>query len=138
MLGVPRDALSAWPPSGSAPVAERARATLRQLLQSYSYLPSHGGIVFQQGYLLPDDTLENLYHEEDMAARICDALPEDAWTGPMGFIHTILYQEYLKNHPAPEDVEYYLCGPPLMISAVTEMLLDLGVERSNILFDDFG
>lgn len=65
-------------------------------------------------------------------------LPEDNWTGPTGFIHNILYENYLKNHPAPEDVEYYLCGPPLMISAVTEMLLDLGVEGSNIMFDDFG
>jgi Na+-transporting NADH:ubiquinone oxidoreductase subunit F len=65
-------------------------------------------------------------------------LPEDDWDGPTGFIHNILYDRYLREHPAPEDVEYYLCGPPLMISAVTEMLIDLGVERSNIMFDDFG
>ncbi len=65
-------------------------------------------------------------------------LPEDHWTGPTGFIHNVLFEEYLKNHKAPEDIEYYLCGPPLMISAVTDLLVNLGVERSNILFDDFG
>ncbi len=63
---------------------------------------------------------------------------EDHWTGPTGFIHNVLYQSYLKDHPAPEDIEYYLCGPPLMISAVTDTLIDLGVERKNIMFDDFG
>jgi Na+-transporting NADH:ubiquinone oxidoreductase subunit F len=65
-------------------------------------------------------------------------LPEDNWKGPTGFIHNILFEQYLEDHPAPEEVEYYLCGPPLMISAVTDMLIDLGVERSNIMFDDFG
>ncbi len=65
-------------------------------------------------------------------------LPEDNWTGYKGFIHQVLHDEYLKNHPAPEDCEYYLCGPPMMNDAVINMLLDLGVERENILFDDFG
>jgi Na+-transporting NADH:ubiquinone oxidoreductase subunit F len=64
--------------------------------------------------------------------------PEDNWTGYTGFIHNVVYENYLKNHPAPEDCEYYLCGPPMMNSAVLKMLADLGVERDNILFDDFG
>jgi Na+-transporting NADH:ubiquinone oxidoreductase subunit F len=64
--------------------------------------------------------------------------PEDNWTGYTGFIHNVLYENYLKNHPAPEDCEYYLCGPPIMNSSVIKMLLDLGVERENILLDDFG
>jgi Na+-transporting NADH:ubiquinone oxidoreductase subunit F len=64
--------------------------------------------------------------------------PEDNWTGHVGFIHNVLYENYLKNHPAPEDCEYYLCGPPMMNSAVIKMLLDLGVERENIMLDDFG
>jgi Na+-transporting NADH:ubiquinone oxidoreductase subunit F len=64
--------------------------------------------------------------------------PEDNWTGLKGFIHTVVLEEYLKSHPAPEDCEYYMCGPPLMNSAVLKMLADLGVERDNILFDDFG
>ena len=50
----------------------------------------------------------------------------------------MLYENYLKNHPAPEDCEYYLCGPPMMNSAVIKMLTDLGVERENIMLDDFG
>ncbi len=64
--------------------------------------------------------------------------PEDNWTGFTGFIHEVLYENYLKDHPAPEDCEYYLCGPPVMNAAVIKMLEDLGVERENILLDDFG
>jgi Na+-transporting NADH:ubiquinone oxidoreductase subunit F len=67
-----------------------------------------------------------------------EPIAEDNWTGLTGFIHQVLYDEYLKNHPAPEDVEYYMCGPPMMNSAVIKMLLDLGVERENIMLDDFG
>lgn len=69
---------------------------------------------------------------------LSEPLPEDNWTGLTGFIHQVLYDEYLKDHPAPEDVEYYLCGPPLMLQACMKMLDDLGVEPENILFDDFG
>jgi len=69
---------------------------------------------------------------------LSDPLPEDNWTGYTGFIHNVLYENYLKDHPAPEDCEFYMCGPPMMSSAVIKMLLDLGVERENILFDDFG
>ncbi len=64
--------------------------------------------------------------------------PEDHWTGHVGFIHQVVLENYLKNHPAPEDIEYYLCGPPMMNSAVFKMLDDLGVPQSNIAFDDFG
>jgi Na+-transporting NADH:ubiquinone oxidoreductase subunit F len=64
--------------------------------------------------------------------------PEDNWTGLTGFIHNVLYENYLKNHPAPEDCEFYMCGPPMMNAAVISMLLDLGVDRENILLDDFG
>lgn len=69
---------------------------------------------------------------------LSEPLPGDNWTGPKGFIHQVVLDTYLKNHPAPEDCEYYLCGPPLMINAVFKMLENLGVERDNILFDDFG
>ena len=65
-------------------------------------------------------------------------MPEDNWTGYTGFIHQVLYENYLKDHPAPEDIEYYMCGPPMMIQAVEKLLEDLGVERENIAFDDFG
>jgi Na+-transporting NADH:ubiquinone oxidoreductase subunit F len=69
---------------------------------------------------------------------LSDPLPEDNWQGKTGFIHQVLFDNYLKDHPAPEDCEYYLCGPPMMNKAVVNMLLDLGVEPDNILLDDFG
>lgn len=65
--------------------------------------------------------------------------PEDHWTGPVGLVrHNVLRDLYLKDHPAPEDIEYYLCGPDVMNKAVIRMLLDLGVDRENIMLDDFG
>jgi Na+-transporting NADH:ubiquinone oxidoreductase subunit F len=67
-----------------------------------------------------------------------DPQPEDNWEGLTGFIHNVLYDEYLKDHPAPEDCEFYMCGPPMMNAAVIKMLKDLGVEDENILLDDFG
>jgi Na+-transporting NADH:ubiquinone oxidoreductase subunit F len=69
---------------------------------------------------------------------LSDAMPEDQWTGYTGFIHNVLFEEYLKNHPAPEDCEYYMCGPPIMNQSVINMLLDLGVDREDIMLDDFG
>lgn len=64
--------------------------------------------------------------------------PEDNWTGMTGFIHNVLFDQYLKDHPAPEDCEFYMCGPPIMNQSVTTMLLNLGVEPENIMLDDFG
>lgn len=69
---------------------------------------------------------------------LSEPLAEDNWKGPTGFIHQVLLDNYLKDHPAPEDCEYYLCGPPMMNAAVTKMLEDLGVEPENIMYDDFG
>jgi Na+-transporting NADH:ubiquinone oxidoreductase subunit F len=69
---------------------------------------------------------------------LSEPLPEDNWTGPVGFIHNVLYEQYLKDHPAPEDIEYYMCGPGPMNKAVITMLISLGVDRENILLDDFG
>jgi len=65
--------------------------------------------------------------------------PEDNWTGPVGLVrHNVLRDMYLKNHPAPEDIEYYLCGPKVMNDAVIKLAMDYGVDRENILLDDFG
>ena len=69
---------------------------------------------------------------------LSEPLPEDNWDGYVGFIHQVLHDNYLADHPAPEDIEYYICGPPMMNSAVFAMLDDLGVEQENIAFDDFG
>jgi len=63
--------------------------------------------------------------------------PEDNWDGYVGFIHQVVYDNYLKNHPAPEDVEYYMCGPPLMLQAVLAMLDDMGIEEEMIRYDEF-
>lgn len=92
---------------------------------------------------------EMFYVEDfDMLARenpnftwhcaLSDPLPDDNWTGYTGFIHNVVYEQHLKNHPAPEDCEFYMCGPPIMNSSVIKMLLDNGVEPENIMLDDFG
>lgn len=69
---------------------------------------------------------------------LSEPLPDDNWEGPTGFIHQVIYDMYLKDHDEPEDIEYYLCGPPMMNNAVQKMLYDLGVPDENIMFDDFG
>ena len=69
---------------------------------------------------------------------LSDPQPEDNWTGDTGFIHNVLLENYLKTHPAPEDCEFYMCGPPMMNAAVINMLKELGVEDENIMLDDFG
>jgi Na+-transporting NADH:ubiquinone oxidoreductase subunit F len=74
----------------------------------------------------------------DWYIALSDPQPEDDWSGLTGFIHNVLYDEYLKDHPAPEDCEYYMCGPPMMNAAVIKMLKDMGVEDENIMLDDFG
>ena len=95
-------------------------------------------------------SLREMFYQEDfdsIAAEnpnftwytaLSEPQPEDNWTGLTGFIHQVLYDEYLSKHPEPEEVEYYLCGPPMMLSACTTMLTNLGVEEDMIMFDDFG
>ena len=84
------------------------------------------------------DRLAAQYPNFTWHLALSDPLPEDNWQGPTGFIHQCLYDLYLKDHPAPEDCEYYMCGPPMMTGAVVKLLDSLGVERENIYFDDFG
>ncbi|WP_029596671.1 NADH:ubiquinone reductase (Na(+)-transporting) subunit F [Flavobacterium sp. ACAM 123] len=74
----------------------------------------------------------------DYNVALSEPLPEDNWTGDTGFIHNVLFENYLKHHEAPEDIEYYICGPPMMNAAVFKMLDELGVPEENIAFDDFG
>ncbi len=89
-------------------------------------------------YVEDFDRLQAEHGNFQWHVALSDPLPEDEWTGYTGFIHEVLYEQYLKDHPAPEDCEYYLCGPPMMNAAVIKMLEGLGVERDNILLDDFG
>ena len=84
------------------------------------------------------DQLEKAHDNFKWHLALSDPLPEDHWKGHTGFIHQVLYDAYLAGHSAPEDCEYYICGPPLMNDAVLNMLDNLGVEPENILFDDFG
>ncbi len=69
---------------------------------------------------------------------LSDPQPDDHWNGYTGFIHQVIFDNYLKNHPAPEDIEYYICGPPMMLQAVLKMLDSLGVPPEMIHYDDFG
>lgn len=109
------------------------RKTNRKL--SYWY---GGRSVRELFYVDHFEEIEKEFPNFKFHIALSDALPEDNWTGHKGFIHQVVLDNYLKNHPAPEDIEYYLCGPPMMTSAVFKMLEDLGVEKSNIRFDDFG
>jgi len=84
------------------------------------------------------DRLAEKYENFSWHVALSDAREEDNWTGLTGFIHAVVLENYLKDHPNPEDCEYYMCGPPIVNQLVSEMLDDLGVERENILFDDFG
>jgi Na+-transporting NADH:ubiquinone oxidoreductase subunit F len=88
-----------------------------------------------------EDEYDQLAKENDnfeWHLALSDPQPEDNWEGKTGFIHNVVLENYLKDHPAPEDVEYYMCGPPMMNAAVIKMLKDLGVEDENIMLDDFG
>ena len=89
-------------------------------------------------YVEDFDGLQGEFDNFSWHVALSDPQPEDNWDGLTGFIHQVLLKEYLENHPAPEDCEYYICGPPPMLVAVLGMLDDLGVESENILFDDFG
>ena len=89
-------------------------------------------------YVEDFDKLDRDNHNFSWYVALSDAMPEDKWEGHTGFIHNVLYEQYLKDHPAPEDCEFYMCGPPMMNQSVINMLLDLGVDREDIMLDDFG
>lgn len=84
------------------------------------------------------DRLAEAYDNFSWTVAMSDPEPDEPWDGATGFVHTIAFERYLRDHPAPEDCEYYLCGPPLMMRAVIAMLDDLGVEPDHIFNDDFG
>ena len=99
----------------------------------------YGARSLREAFYVDDfDAIASEHSNFKWHLALSEPLPEDEWAGKTGFIHQVLYDNYLKDHPAPEDVEYYLCGPPMMLKACMDMLDSLGVERENILFDDFG
>ena len=82
--------------------------------------------------------IEDKFPNFSYHVALSDPLPEDNWEGPTGFIHQVIHDDYLSSHKAPEDCEYYMCGPPMMMDACFKMLDSLGVEPEAIKFDDFG
>jgi Na+-transporting NADH:ubiquinone oxidoreductase subunit F len=99
----------------------------------------YGARSLREAFYVEDfDAIAKDHPNFEWTLALSDPLPEDNWTGPTGFIHQVLHDQYLSQHPAPEDIEYYLCGPPMMLQACMEMLDGLGVQPENIAFDDFG
>ena len=82
--------------------------------------------------------IQNRFPNFTFHLALSDPQPEDNWTGAKGFIHQVIFDHYLDQHEEPEEIDYYLCGPPMMNIAVNKMLYDLGVPDENVLFDDFG
>ncbi len=82
--------------------------------------------------------IENKFDNFKFTIALSEPFPEDNWKGNVGFIHQVIYDNYLSKHEEPEDIEYYLCGPPMMNAAITKMLYDLGVPDEMVMFDDFG
>ena len=111
----------------------RNRKTNRKV--SYWY---GGRSVRELFYVDHFQNIEKEFSNFQFHIALSEPKPEDNWTGHVGFIHQVVLQNYLKNHPAPEDIEYYLCGPPMMNAAVFKMLDELGVPQNNIAYDDFG
>jgi len=125
--------------AGMAPMRSHIFDQLRRLKSQRKMTFWYGARSLREMFYVEDfDQLQAENPNFTWHIGLSEPLPEDNWTGYVGFIHNVLYENYLKNHPAPEDCEYYLCGPPMMNNAVIKMLLDLGVERENIMLDDFG
>ena len=125
--------------AGMAPMRSHIFDQLLRLDSSRKITFWYGARSLKEMFYVDDfDKLQDKYENFTWHAALSDPLPEDEWNGMTGFIHQVLFDNYLKDHPAPEDCEYYMCGPPMMNKAVIDMLLDLGVEPENIALDDFG
>ncbi|KHA60081.1 Na(+)-translocating NADH-quinone reductase subunit F [Vibrio variabilis] len=125
--------------AGMAPMRSHIFDQLKRLKSKRKMSFWYGARSKREMFYVED--FDGLAAENDNFVWHCalsDPMPEDNWDGYTGFIHNVLYENYLKDHEAPEDCEYYMCGPPMMNAAVIGMLKDLGVEDENILLDDFG
>ena len=99
----------------------------------------YGARSLREAFYVEDfDGIQEKFDNFKWTLAMSEPLPEDNWEGPVGFIHQVALDNYLKNHEDPTEIEYYLCGPPMMIDAVQRMLEDLGVDPSMIAFDSFG
>ncbi|MXY15964.1 MAG: NADH:ubiquinone reductase (Na(+)-transporting) subunit F [Acidobacteria bacterium] len=125
--------------AGMAPMRSHIFDQFRRLSTQRKVSFWYGARSLREAFYIDDfDSIQAEHDNFEWHLALSEPLPEDDWSGHTGFIHQVVLDNYLKDHPAPEDVEYYLCGPPLMLKACMEMLDGLGVEPRNILFDDFG
>ncbi|REK24520.1 MAG: NADH:ubiquinone reductase (Na(+)-transporting) subunit F [Planctomycetota bacterium] len=125
--------------AGMAPLRSHIFYLLKEQNSDRKISYWYGGRSLRELFYVEDfRELEKEHPNFKFNIALSEPLPEDNWTGYVGFIHQVLYDEYLKDHPAPEDIEYYICGPPMMLQAVQQMLASLGVEPENIAYDDFG
>jgi len=125
--------------AGMAPMRSHIFDQLKRLKSTRKISFWYGARSLRELFYKEDyDTLAAEFENFSWNVAMSDPQPEDNWEGMTGFIHNVLLEEYLSKHPAPEDCEFYMCGPPIMNQAVTNMLLDLGVEPENIMLDDFG
>ncbi|OOF32537.1 NADH:ubiquinone reductase (Na(+)-transporting) subunit F [Salinivibrio proteolyticus] len=125
--------------AGMAPMRSHIFDQLKRLNSDRKITFWYGARSKREMFYVEDfDMLQEQNDNFKWYCALSDPLPEDNWDGYTGFIHNVLYENYLKDHEAPEDCEYYMCGPPMMNAAVIGMLKDLGVEDENILLDDFG
>jgi Na+-transporting NADH:ubiquinone oxidoreductase subunit F len=125
--------------AGMAPMRSHIFDQFRRLRTTRKVTFWYGARSLREAFYIEDfDSIQRDFPNFKWHLALSEPQPEDQWTGHTGFIHQVVLEQYLKNHPAPEDIEYYLCGPPAMLAACMKMLTDLGVERENILFDDFG
>ena len=125
--------------AGMAPMRSHIFDQLRRLKSKRKISFWYGARSLRE--LFYQDEYDQLAEENEnfeWHVAMSDPQPEDNWEGLTGFIHNVLFERYLKDHPAPEDCEYYMCGPPIMNQSVIKMLKDLGVEDENIMLDDFG
>lgn len=125
--------------AGMAPMRSHIFDQLLRLHSNRKISFWYGARSFREAFYVDEfNALERRHDNFKWNLALSDPLPEDNWKGLVGFIHNVLYENYLKDHPAPEDCEYYMCGPPMMIAATKRLLYNLGVEEENVLFDDFG
>lgn len=125
--------------AGMAPMRSHIFDQLKRLGSDRKITFWYGARSKREMFYVEDfDGLEETNPNFQWYVALSDAMPEDDWKGYTGFIHNVLYENYLKDHPAPEDCEYYMCGPPIMNQSVINMLLDIGVDREDIMLDDFG
>ena len=125
--------------AGMAPMRSHIFDQLKRLHSERKITFWYGARSLREAFYVEEfDELAQMHDNFSWHLALSDPLPEDDWKGPVGFIHQVLLDNYLSDHPAPEDCEYYLCGPPMMNAAVSRMLDSLGVEEENVLFDDFG